>query len=58
MEEEYWKQFLRTGKITDYLYYKGMQMTGRIMDSYEGDVKHESDYGDRHGACGDACRGI
>lgn len=58
MEEEYWKQFLKTGKITDYLYYKGMQMICRIMDSYEGGGNHESDYSDRHGACGDACRRI
>lgn len=58
MEERYWKQFFETGKITDYLYYKGMQIISRVMDSYEGDIKHEPDYGDRHGACGGACRRI
>ena len=50
MEERYWKQFFKTGKITDYLYYKGMEIISRVMDSYEGDVRHESDYSDRHGA--------
>ncbi len=58
MEEKYWKQFLKTGKITDYLYYKGMQIISQVMESYEGDIRHESDYSDRHGACSDACRGI
>ena len=56
MEERYWKQFFKTGKITDYLYYKGMEIISRVMDSYEGDVRHESDYSDRHGACGGTCR--
>ena len=58
MEEKYWKQFLETGKITDYLYYKGMQIISRVMDGYEGDIKHESDYSDGHGAYGDTCRGV
>ncbi len=53
MEEKYWKQFLETGKITDYLYYKGMQIISRVMDSYEGDGRYESNNGDRHGACSD-----
>ncbi len=58
MEEKYWNQFLETGKIMDYLYYKGMQICSRMIDNYEGDGKHESDHGDRHGTCGGACRGI
>jgi len=58
VEEKYWQQFLETGKITDYLYYKGMQIISRVMDSYEGNGQHEPDYGDGHGARGDACRGI
>ena len=43
MEEKYWQQFLETGKITDYLYYKGMQIISRVMDSYEGNGQHEPD---------------
>lgn len=58
MEEKYWQQFLATGKITDYLNYKGMEICRRVMDSYEGKRNHESDYSDRHGACSDACGGI
>ncbi len=58
MEEKYWEQFLKTGKIMDYLYYRGLQICSHVLDSYEGDRKHESDYSDRHGARGSACRGI
>lgn len=58
MEEKYWKQFLETGKITDYLYYKGMQICSQVMDRYESDKTYESDHSDRDGACSDTCRGI
>lgn len=58
MEEKYWKQFFETGKIIDYLYYRGMQICTQVMDSYEGDRVHESDYSDRHGASDSACRGV
>ena len=40
MEEIYWKQFLETGKIVDYLAYR---------DSSEGEKARESDYSDRNG---------
>ncbi len=26
MEEKYWKQFMKTGRIVDYLYYRGMKI--------------------------------
>lgn len=61
MEEEFWQQFLETGKITDYLYYKGMGIIQQVMDRHidgcqnqkqSGGTKSESDYSDRHGACG------
>ena len=35
MEEKYWQQFLETGRIHDYLTYKGMEICRRVMDSYE-----------------------
>lgn len=34
MEEEYWRRFLKTGEIRDYLYYKGLSVCRRVMDSY------------------------
>ena len=33
MEEEYWRRFLKTGKIRDYLCYRGMAICGQIMNS-------------------------
>lgn len=64
MEEEYWRRFLKTGKIRDYLCYRGMAICGQIMnsyiskESYESGGLSESDYSDRHGASGSACRGV
>ena len=40
MEEEYWRRFLKTGKIRDYLCYRGMAICGQIMNSY---ISKESD---------------
>ena len=56
MEEEYWERFLKTGEIRDYLYYKGMAICKKVIDSYESGGSSESDYSDRHGACGGTCR--
>ena len=64
MEEEYWRRFLKTGKIKAYLYYRGMTICDKVMNSYIGYESYESgglsesDYSDRHGACGGACRGV
>ncbi|MCI8796196.1 MAG: hypothetical protein HFG89_04985 [Dorea sp.] len=64
MEEEYWRRFLKTGKIKDYLYYRGMAICDKVMnsyigyESYESGGSSESDYSDRHGACGGACRRV
>ncbi|MGF0032542.1 hypothetical protein ACQRBN_06185 [Bariatricus sp. SGI.154] len=55
MEQEYWNRFVETGKITDYLNYKGMAICKQVMDCYEGDRHSESDYSDRHSACSDTC---
>ncbi len=52
MEEIYWNRFLETGKIDDYLYYKGMEICKKVIDSHESEAKSESDHSDRHGACG------
>ena len=40
MEEEYWKQFMKTGNVVDYLVYK---------DNFEREETRESDYSDRDG---------
>ncbi len=53
MEEDYWKRFLESGKIKDYLYYKGMAICKQVIDYYESGESGESDYSNRHGACSD-----
>lgn len=58
MEEIYWNRFLETGKIDDYLYYKGMEICKNVIDSYESEANGESDHGDGHGACDGAYRRI
>lgn len=58
MDERYWRKFLETGKIADYLYYKGMAVCKQVLERHEGEKVDESDYSDRHGACGSTCRRI
>lgn len=57
MEDEYWNRFLETGKVSDYLYYRGMALCAEVMERYEperiSDV--ESDYAYRNGADSGAC---
>lgn len=58
MEEIYWNRFLETGKIEDYLYYKGMEICKNVLNKHESEANGESDHGDRHGACSYGYRGI
>lgn len=58
MEEQYWNRFAETGKIADYLNYRGIMICKQIMDNHEGDKGVESDYNDRHGDCIHTYRGI
>ncbi len=34
MEEKYWKQFMASGKVADYLYYRGFSVLSRVMERY------------------------
>ena len=51
MKQDYWKQFAQSGRVEDYLYYKGMSICQAVMDRYENrneDKNSESvDHGDR-----------
>ena len=72
MEEKYWKQFLKTGSVRDYLSYRNMdaeslrQQNGaadRVACRQgsmpgEGEAKVESDHGNWHGADSGANGGI
>lgn len=49
MEEMYWKQFLETGKVEDYLIYKGMEICRQVMKKHEGEPSDEPDNSDSHG---------
>lgn len=64
MKEKYWDRFARTGRVEDYLYYKGMDICSQVIERHaekdiSGDAHRaeqtggrisESDYGDRYGA--------
>lgn len=41
MEQQYWERFTQTGKVEDYLCYKGMEICQKILNRY-GDEKRES----------------
>lgn len=56
MEEEYWRKFWETGKIADYLFYKGMAICKQVMENHEGEDIDKSDYSNRYGACGNSYR--
>ena len=58
MEELYWNRFTETGKITDYLTYRGITLCKQVMSRFEGDTGGESDYIDWDGTCGSADGGI
>ena len=53
MEKKYWKQFMKTGRIADYLYYRGIQICRKVMESSQ-EKTYESDYRDGHGAFGNS----
>lgn len=55
MEEKYWNRFIETGKITDYLFYRGMQLCDCVQkeQNRKGEKANESDYGDGYGARAD-----
>lgn len=57
--EEYWDRFVTTGKIEDYLYYKGMCICEQTMNRYhEGDTIGKSDHTDWHDTDSSADRRI
>ena len=49
MEEEYWKQFAMTGKVEDYLSYKGIETCQNIMKKYEDQKRESVNHSDRNG---------
>lgn len=58
MEEEYWKQFTMTGKVEDYLSYKGIQTCQDIIKKYEGQKRESVNHSDRNGDLGITSRRV
>lgn len=52
MKQKYWEQFARTGRVEDYLFYKGMEICQNIMEKYEDKNSESVDNGDRHDTVG------
>ena len=55
MEETYWRRFLETGKVEDYLYYRGMEICSQVMKNHESEPIDESDNSDGYGTCRGVC---
>lgn len=52
MQKVYWEQFWMTGKVEDYLCYKGMAICETILNRYGKEDTCESDNSYRDGASG------
>lgn len=54
MQTVYWEQFWTTGKIEDYLNYKGMVICENVLNRYEKEETRESNNSDWNGASSNA----
>lgn len=50
MKEKYWERFIKTGRIEDYLSYKGMEICQNIMEKYEEKRSEPGNNSNRDGA--------
>lgn len=58
MKQAYWEQFAETGKVEDYLYYKGIETCQNIMEKYEDRKSEPANQCDRDGAAGGTYRRV
>lgn len=58
MKQAYWEQFAETGKVEDYLYYKGIETCQNIMEKYEDRKSEPANHCDRDGAAGGTYRRV
>lgn len=58
MEQKYWERFTQTGRVEDYLYYRGIQTCKQIMERYEDKTSESVDRSDRNDTFGIADRRI
>lgn len=53
MEQRYWEQFAKSGRVEDYLFYRGIQTCQNIMDRYEDKSSESVKYSNRNDTVGD-----
>lgn len=58
MKQRYWERFTATGKVEDYLNYKGIEYCQNIMEKYEERKSESVNHSDRDGASSGTYRGI
>ena len=58
MEEKYWNQFAASGRVEDYLWYKGIQTCQNIMERYEDKGSESVKYSNRNDTVGNTDRRI
>ncbi len=59
MEEESWKRFISTGRVTDYLAYKMIEKMADSEQKARGVAKHGAEYRvDGNGSVSDTHRGL
>lgn len=58
MEQMYWERFTQTGRVEDYLYYKGIETCRQIMERYEDKQSESVDRSNRNDTFGNADRRI
>lgn len=52
MEQKYWERFTQTGRVEDYLYYKGIETCKHIMERYEDKQSESVDRGNGNDTLG------
>ena len=54
MKQLYWEEFVKTGKVEDYLVYKGVETCQNIMEKYEEKGIESADNSDRNDTVSDS----
>lgn len=58
MEMNCWERFAQTGRVEDYLYYKGVETCKNIMERYEDRSSESVNYSNRNDTVGDTDRRV
>lgn len=52
MKQIYWEQFAKSGRVEDYLFYKGIESCQNIMEKYEDKESESANNSNRDGDFG------